>query len=127
MLYTVTLSPENLINEKTVADWRFELKRKLLDKRGWRSDFSGKPITEATGCHMHEGIISRAKAPKNLLWHILIFHEINCFLLLPEEHIPKPPSREWCLQKAIEYYGHDVVKEWYYSLPYKGSRPFILE
>ncbi len=129
MLYTVTISPEKYINAKTVYNYRFELKMELLKKRGYRSDWSGLPITDASGCHMHEGIVPRSKVPKSLWWHMLIFAEPNCFLLLPDEHVPCLPhglTPEWCVQKAMEYYGHDVVKAWYDSLPFK-SKPFIME
>lgn len=127
--YMITIRPEDCLSIKTVYDYRFRLKMELLEKRGYKSDWSGKPISDVTGCHMHEGIIPRSKAPSGLWWHYRIFAEPNCFLLLPEEHVPSLPhglTREWCIQKAIEYYGHDEVKSWYDSLPFK-SRPFILE
>jgi len=131
-MYIVTLTPDHLITNKAIADWRFELKMELLKKRGFRSDYSGKRITENTGCHLHEGILTRAnvsRAAKNAdgeSWQYLIFHEVNCFLLLPEEHIPQPPSRDWCIQKSYEMYGRDAVREWFYSLPWKIRPPFKL-
>lgn len=124
--YAITMSPDKVLTPTTVYNWRFDLKKELLKKRNFRSDFSGKLITEATGCHMHEGIVTRGMVPKSISWHLLIYSEVNCFLLLPEEHIPQPPSREWCLQKAYEYYGRDAVREWFYGLPWKAC-PFQLE
>lgn len=126
-MYFVTLDPaKTVLNDKTVYNWRFFLKKELLNKRGWKSDFSGKPISDNTGCHMHEGIVTRGMVPRGIAWHLLIFNEINCFLLLPEEHIPSPPSREWAIQKAYEYYSREVVRDWFYGLPWKGKLPFQL-
>ena len=101
---------------KDVTAWRKYLKEELLEKRNYKSDFSGKKLSS---CHMHEGILTRANVPKSLKWHILIYHEYNCFLLLEEEHIPFPPSREWCIEKSYELYGRDKVRFWYYHLPFK--------
>jgi len=126
MKYTITMTPDQLVTYSMICDWRFKLKTELLKKRKFRSDWSGKLITDATGCHMHEGIVTRATVPRSINWHYMIFHEVNCFLLLPDEHIPQPPTPAWCLQKAYEYYGHDAVKDWYDSLPFK-VKPFILE
>jgi len=114
------------ISYKSVYDWRYYLKSELLKKRNYRSDWSGRLLTEETGCDMHEGIVTRGMVHKSIWWSFLIYHEINCFLLLPEEHRIIPPSKEWCIQKAYERYGHDAVKGWYESLPFK-VRPFILE
>ena len=122
--YKITMNPETILSAKTVYNWRYELKMELLEKRGYKSDWSGKPISNEV--HMHEGLVTRGMCPKSLWWHMLIFAEPNCFLLLPEEHVPVClPSREWCIQKSYEYYGRDVVREWYYSLPFK-SFPFHL-
>lgn len=112
----------------SLYEWRQFLKKELLRKRKYRSDFSGKPLRQR---HMHEGILTRANVPKNISWHIKIYHEYNCFLLLPEEHIPQPPSREWCILRSYELYGKDAVIEWYYSLPWKKLAgkpqvPFLL-
>ncbi len=75
---------------------------------------------------MHEGIISRAVVPKSVTWHWMIFSKYNCFILLPEEHIPSPPNREWAVRKAVEYYGKNAILAWYYSLPWK-TVPFRIE
>ena len=114
------LDPRNFPRLDT---WRMELKDELLRRRGYRSDYSGLPLID---CDMHEGIITRAVVPKSTGWQRLIFHEYNCFLLLREEHIPQPPSREWCMLKSFERYGKVKVVEWFYSLPWK-SVPFRIE
>jgi hypothetical protein len=75
---------------------------------------------------MHEGILSRAVVPASVTWHWMIFHEYNCLLLLRQEHIPHPPSRDWCIHWAFDLYGEDRVVEWFYSLPFK-SYPFRIE
>ena len=49
----------------------------------------------------------------------MIFHEINCFLLLEDEHIPHPPSRTECYWMAIARYGKVAVDNWIESLPWK--------
>lgn len=104
--------------------WRQIVKRALCEQRGWRSDLSGKRLI---ACHMHEGIVTRATVPKSVKWHYLIFHPINLFLLLPEEHIPQPPSREWAIEKACQRYGQSTVFYWFHNLPWKsGNPPFRL-
>lgn len=100
-----------------VYTWRQFLKRELLTKRHWRSDLSGKKLTS---CHMHEGIVTRATVPKSVKWHLLIFSEYNSFLLLPDEHSPMPPQRDWAIARAYALYGRDTVREWFYEqLPWK--------
>lgn len=114
----VVLNPDDWgVDNSQIFTWRQLLKLKLLEKRKFKSDWSGKIIT--CGCDLHEGILTRANVPKSIWWQYKIFHEYNCFLLLPHEHTPQPPSREWAIQKAYAYYGRDVVRDWYYSLPFK--------
>lgn len=116
------IDPRNHIFDDLDA-FRAFLKNELLERRHYQSDLSGKWLYG--GCEMHEGILTRANVPRGIWWHYMIFHEFNCFLLLPEEHRPFPPSREWCIEKAYERYGREAVKAWYYSLPFK-SFPFQL-
>jgi len=115
------------VTNKMLKPWRAYLKLRLLQQRGWKSDFSGRKITEITGCHMHEGILSRADLPANVKWHWMIHDPRNCFLLLPDEHIPNPPSREWAISKAYALYGRENVRKWFYeTLPWKRGVPFEL-
>lgn len=117
------------ITNSSFGPWREFLKRALLVKRGYKSDLSGKSLlTEyfGTNCEMHEGIVTRANVPRSIAWSWMIYHEFNCFLLLPEEHRPQPPSRQWCIQNAYERYGRDAVRKWFYTLPFK-VKPFELE
>jgi len=120
------LSPAQWVDKTNYQQWREFLKRELLHKRHYRSDWSGKRLTLSTGCEMHEGIITRAVVPLSVAWHVQIYHEFNCFLLLPEEHRPQPPSREWCVEHAYQLYGKQVVQDWFYGLPWKGKPPFQL-
>jgi len=115
--------PDSISNEN-FSVWRDTLKRALLQERNYRSDLSGKLLIY-NGCHLHEGIVSRATVPRGIWWHYRIFHSCNSILLLPDEHIPQPPSREWCVGKLYEYYGRDAVRDWFYSLPWKAI-PFHL-
>lgn len=112
------------VTNKTLDDWRVVLKNYLLKERGYRSDLSGTVLFK-TGCHMHEGIISRAVVPLSVSWHFMIHHPYNCFLLLPDEHLPQAPSRGWAVEKAYERYGRENVRAWYYGLPWKAV-PFQL-
>lgn len=113
------------ITNATMSDWRRYLKTELLKQRKYRSDYSGKLITDESGVELHEGIVTRANVPKGVSWHYLIFHPVNCFLLLPEEHRPTAPSRDWAIQRAYRRYGRDYVRSWYYGLPWK-VKPFEL-
>lgn len=118
--------PSHLITKDNYWEWRQELKLYLLKKRRYRSDYSGKKLTEETGCHMHEALVTRAMIPTNVSWFGLIHDERNVLLLLPEEHIPQPPSKEWGIHKLFELYGEEVIKDWYYGLPWRSKPPFKL-
>lgn len=119
------LSPPEWVNKNNFNQWRQFLKKELLHKRHYRSDFSGKALTLSAGCHLHEGIITRARVPLSVSWHVLIYNEINSFLLLPEEHIPQPPPPCWCVLRAYELYGRDAVRQWFYEeLQWKNKPPF---
>lgn len=133
-MYSLDPRDHKWVDNSSIFSWRQYLKSELLRQRGYVSDYSGKPITSMTGCHMHEGFVTRANVTKSakgmvdgeyIKWQFLIFHPFNSLLLLPEEHIPSPPSRTWCIQWAYNNYGHDVVVEWYKSLPFT-VRPFKL-
>ncbi len=115
------------ITNATVSEWRKELKWELCHRRNFRSDWSNKSLLSGGQLcvEMHEGILTRANVPKGIWWSFMIYCEINCFLLLPEEHRPSPPSRAWCIEKAYQRYGREAVKEWFYSLPFKAF-PFQL-
>lgn len=105
-----------------VVEWRQELKRALLIRRKFKSDWSGESVE--LDCEMHEGIITRGML-SGVKWQWMIFHEYNCFLLKHSEHQPNPPSKEWCIQRSFELYGEENVRNWWYSLPFK-SIPFRL-
>lgn len=124
------LSPENWIvpvTRNNYTQYREWLKRELLFKRHYRSDWSGECLTISSGCELHEGIVPRRVVPLSVSWHVLIYHEINSFLLLPAEHRPQPPSRSWCVGKAYELYGRDAVRNWFYNeLKWKSKPPFQL-
>lgn len=105
------------VNNDNFPEWRKQLKWKLYRERGGVSDYSGRSLR--SGCHMHEGIVSRAVVPRGIRWHYQIYHAYNSFLLLPNEHIPNPPNKEWAIETAYRRYGRDVVREWFYSLPWK--------
>ena len=125
MQSTTILNPSNFPEYESLYDWRVFLKKELLKKRGYKSDYSGTPITRYVGVELHEGILTRANVYKGIYWSKMIYHEYNCFLLLQSEHIFRPPSRAWCIQKSYELYGREIVREWYYSLPFKAF-PFQL-
>lgn len=106
-----------LSGNDNICKWRWFLKRHLLQERGFRSDLSGRSVLHR--CEMHEGILSRAVVPRSVRWQWMIYHPYNCFLLLPEEHRPYPPNREWALQVAYARYGRVNVIEWFESLPFR--------
>lgn len=115
-LHTVSsfVIPGWMSNEYTY-EWRQLLKKYLLIERGWKSDLSDMSVSDRTGCHVHEAIASRAVVPKSLWWQYKIFHPYNCLLLLPEEHIPMPPSREQAIEILAARYGIDSIREWWYN------------
>lgn len=105
------------ISNKTIYQWRQFLKENLLKQRQYKSDLSGKALYK--GCDVHEGIITRGMVNKSVKWHYFIFHPINCFLLLPDEHSPIPPTKDKCYELACHRYGKEYVLEWLDSLPFK--------
>jgi hypothetical protein len=121
-LHSLDPKDHNLTNDDLFV-WRNHLREKLLQQRRYVSDYSGEYLTRV---EMHEGILTRANVPRNVWWHILIYHPYNSFLLLPDEHRPKCPSRQWCVQKAYERYGREAVRDWFYELPWRGKPHFQL-
>ena len=105
------------VTKANYRTWRTELRRTLYLEREGLSDFSGEPLRG--GFDMHEGIVSRAVVPSSVWWHFRILDPVNCFLLLRDEHIPQPPSREWAVERATQLYGRAAVEEWFYGLPWK--------
>lgn len=102
---------------KEVSRWRRHLRDSLAEIRGYSSDLSGVYLHGAFD--VHEGIIPRAVVNKGVDWHWMIFHEINCFLLLQDEHIPNPPSRTECYWMAVARYTKPIVDAWIVTLPWK--------
>jgi hypothetical protein len=104
--------------------WRNWLRTELYEARGGNSDLSG--VILHGGFDMHEGIIPRAVVPRSIEWHYMIYHEINCFMLLRDEHIPQPPTRTECYWLAVARYGYEAVEAWIDSLPWKApiERPW---
>lgn len=82
---------------------------------------------------MHHGIVSRqdvrgwrhkakgVSAAKMRL--LLITNELNCIPLHHTCNTDRPPTREqvWEFQKG--FYGEEVLKEWYFSLPWRLGKP----
>lgn len=120
MLKILNPADREWVDNSQIYAWRTLLKKHLLTERNLKSDLSGRRISNSTGVHMHEGIISRAVVPKSVWWHYLIYHSYNSFLLLPEEHIPNPPSKQWAIEQAFARYGQENVCDWFYSLPWKA-------
>jgi hypothetical protein len=113
------LDPRQSFFGEDIIEWRKHLRVNLVHRRQWRSDLSGVHLDYTF--QIHEGIIERAKLPKSVSWHYMIFHEYNCFLLTPEEHIPQPPSRTLCYWLAVVRYGKRPIDQWIDSLPWKVS------
>lgn len=73
---------------------------------------------------MHEGILSRNdirgwRGAKKLL----IMSELNCTPLHHKCHMDRPPSREDTWKYQEEFYGRDLLENWYFSLPWKLGKP----
>lgn len=113
------------VGNNNLRHWRPALKWLLYERRGGVSDKSGHPLNGH--CEMHEGIITRARVPRSVWWHYKIHHEYNCFLLLPKEHRPYPPSPDWCIARSFDLYGRETIEEWFYGLPWKGRPSFTLD
>lgn len=99
-----------------VRQWRIDLRKKLYEERGKRSDLTRKPLIG--GFAMHEGIFERRWVSANQWQHIL-FSGINCFLIPDDEHIPDPPDRTTCYWLAVVRYGQENVDRWISSLKFK--------
>lgn len=112
-------------SEEFKKTWRQVLRARLFELRKGLSDLTGKPL--ADGFHMHEGIFPRSHVSASVRWNHLIFSGVNCFLLLPEEHIPDPPDRTVCYWIACKRYGQEYVDRWIDSLPFKvrPSTPWV--
>lgn len=105
--------------EQDVPRWRTELRRKLYDARKAHSDLTGTPLWRGSGFHVHEGLFPRRYVPKGIDWHWMLFSSVNCFLLTPTEHSPRPPDRAECYWLSVCWHGKDAVDQWIDSLPWK--------
>ena len=81
----------------------------------------GKPFSVFDA---HEAILSRNdvrgwKGHKKLL----IMSELNILPLHHVCHLHSPPSREAAWKYQEEFYGRELLKQWYYSLPFKVGPP----
>jgi hypothetical protein len=50
---------------------------------------------------------------------ILIDTELNLIPLHNWCHIATPPTKDKCWEYQCEFYGENIMSEWYYSLPFK--------
>ena len=107
---------------KLVYRWRQILKRTLMLQRGKVCDYCGAKLTGLTGCHMHEGIVTRGDT-SGAWWQYKIFDARNCLLLCIHCHTETTPSREWAFSRLSAIYGADVVKDFVQSLPWKSGKP----
>lgn len=99
-----------------VRQWRIDLRKKLYEERGKRSDLTQRPLIHSFD--MHEGIFERRWVAKNQ-WQDILFAGVNCFLLPYNEHIPQPPPRTVCYWLSVANYGYENVERWIASLEFK--------
>lgn len=73
---------------------------------------------------MHECVLTRNdvrgwKGTKKLL----IMSELNCIPLHHKCHMDHPPSRKAAWKYQEEFYGRDLLEQWYFGLPWKLGKP----
>lgn len=100
-----------------ISRWRSFLRSRLYDLRKGRSDLTFR--NAGGGFDIHESLIPRRLIPRSISWHWMIFNSINCMILLPQEHIPFPPSRTESYWMACVRHGKEVVDAWIDGLPWK--------
>lgn len=109
--------------------WRPNLKEKLDwvfgNLRPRTCLVCGKPFDVFD---MHEGIISRNdvrgwKGNKKLL----IMSELNCTPLHHQCHMDRPPIRETAWKYQLEFYGRELLRQWYFDLPFKVGPPRLFQ
>ena len=77
-----------------------------------------------SGFDLHHGILSRRDVqgwPR--LRRCLINVEMNLIPLHSVCHMDRPPSREAAWEYQMEFYGRDLLDQWYYHLPFKIGPP----
>ncbi|HMN10753.1 MAG TPA: hypothetical protein PKD55_00345 [Bellilinea sp.] len=121
---TLIFDPQPFIGGRSnpntwVSDWRYWLKDKLYTERQRRSDLSFRLLGDSA--EMHEGIFPRSRVPGGVDWHWRIYSGVNCFLLLPEEHQPAPPSPATCYWISVARYGPRRVNAWIDALPFRST------
>ncbi len=121
----------NLSNRKNVIQWRFFLGEQIGLHRGWGCVCCGSWHRRLVDSYcsmdifdLHEGIVSRGDVQG---WSFekrgLIFHEYNSFWLCRDCHQDHKLSREAAWELSCEWYGEELVKEWYESLPWRAGVP----
>ena len=94
--------------------WRMEIKRLLLDERGWRCERCG---VTGTVLDLDEGILPRCDMRGlSLEQRRLAFCEVQLFLLCPRCNRESAHDRDGAFERACARYGDQVVREWYVSL-----------
>ena len=70
--------------------------------------------------HLHHAVVSKQdvrgwKRKKRFLIEV----EMNLVPLHGKCHLDTPPSRECCWEYQCDFYGEELMREWYNSLPWK--------
>ena len=110
-------------DRRRLALWRSHLKRALLKKRGGTCNKCGIELTEYTGGHLHEALVTRAEIPFFVPWHYRIHSEANCLILCVKCHMISAPSKKWAWDYLSNQYGEEAIKEWLEGLPWKNGKP----
>jgi len=54
---------------------------------------------------------------------LLITNELNCIPLHHQCHLDNPPTRESAWEYQANFYGEELMRSWYESLPWKSGVP----
>lgn len=112
--------------------WCVELRECLIRTRTpFVCDCCGTPFLDLirdkfrwTRVDVHEGIVTKGDIRGwKLAQRTLIFTEYNCVLLDHQHHLSHPPSRQAMWDLQVSRYGEEVMKEWYFGLPFRNGVP----
>jgi len=105
--------------------WRFTVRDKInwlfTEVRPRMCLVCSEPFTTF---HLHHALVSRQDVrgwKPNL--RLLIDTELNLVPLHEDCHLSSPPSREDCWDYQCSFYGQEIMKKWYYDLPWKTEPP----
>lgn len=109
--------------QETLQFWYSDIKEKLSE---WTYNVFRSRTCMICGKNMttfdaHHAIVQKNDWTRKK--RLLIDCELNLVPLHNQCHLESPPSRQECWDYNVEFYGEDLMRDWYEQLPWKQGHP----